>query len=85
MSLLNFIYNKIQQTISKNVISLIQIYLIHQEVWSTFFNFNSFDNFNVSLLMINSKFLKLISQQFLHKNINSLFSFSFNKQFPLLS
>ena len=42
MSLVNFKYNKIQQIISKNVISLIQIYLIHQEVCSTFFQFQLF-------------------------------------------
>ena len=39
MSFLNSIYNKIQQIISKNVIGLIQIYSIHQEVCSTFFQF----------------------------------------------
>ena len=43
MSFLNLIDNKIQQIISKNLISLFQIYSIRQEVYSTFIPFQFFD------------------------------------------
>ena len=42
MSFLNFIYNKIQEIISKNVITLFQISSIPQEVCSAFFRFQFF-------------------------------------------